>query len=135
MAALGLNWLRRSVSGVGPFPQGAPVLDCAGRVVAIVSNLFTGSIGFMSRTVRFTTAWGRPNVVSVPVQALRDFSLRRMTRAAARSMVIERPPSDQQPGRPFVIYSFAGRLLLTRQNGLVWPQGWPQGLNPASTVL
>src|SRR5262249_23894304 len=102
MAALGLNWLRRSVSG--EFPQGAPVLDCAGRVVAIVSNLFTGSIGFMSQTVRFTTARGRHNVVSVPVQALRDFSLRRMTRAAARSMVIERPPSDQQQGRPFVIY-------------------------------
>jgi len=53
--------------------SGAPVFDCAGRVVALVSNLFTSSIGFMSRTVRFTTAWGSPNVVSVPVQTLSDF--------------------------------------------------------------
>ena len=101
MAALGLNWLRRSVSGVGPFPQGAPVLDCAGRVVAIVSNLFTSSIGFMSRTVRFTTAWGSPNVVSVPVQALSDFSSANDTRGGS---------IDGHRATAHVVSSQAGRL-------------------------
>jgi hypothetical protein len=53
--------------------SGAPVLDCDGRVVAVVSNLFTQSLQFLSRTVRISTAWGSPNVVSIPIQALRDF--------------------------------------------------------------
>jgi len=46
---------------------GAPVLDCDGRVVAVVSNLFTTTMRFMSRAIRTSTAWGSPNVVSVPV--------------------------------------------------------------------
>jgi hypothetical protein len=50
--------------------SGAPVLDCSGRVVAVVSNLFTTTIQFLSRTVRVSTAWGRPNVVAVPVPVL-----------------------------------------------------------------
>jgi hypothetical protein len=54
--------------------SGAPVLDCAGRVVAVVSKLFVTTIQFMSQTTRIPTAWGSPNVVSVPVGALRDFS-------------------------------------------------------------
>jgi hypothetical protein len=54
--------------------SGAPVLDCAGRVVATASNLFTTSMWFMSREIRISTAWGRPNVVSVPVQVLKEFS-------------------------------------------------------------
>jgi hypothetical protein len=53
--------------------SGAPVFDCAGRVVAVVSNLFTASMQFMSRTIRISTAWGQPNVVSVPVPVLKDF--------------------------------------------------------------
>jgi len=44
--------------------SGAPVVDCAGRVVAVVSNLLTTSLQFMSRTIRISTAWGTPNVVS-----------------------------------------------------------------------
>ena len=47
--------------------SGAPVLDCDGRVVAVVSNLFTTTMRFMSRAIRTSTAWGSPNVVSVPV--------------------------------------------------------------------
>jgi trypsin-like peptidase len=47
--------------------SGAPVLDCDGRVVAVVSNLFTTTMQFMSRAIRTSTAWGSPNVVSVPV--------------------------------------------------------------------
>ena len=54
--------------------SGAPVLDCAGRVVAVVSNLFTTTMRFMSRTIRVSTAWGSPNVASVPIPVLRDFS-------------------------------------------------------------
>jgi hypothetical protein len=54
--------------------SGAPVLDCAGRVVAVVSNLFTTSMRFMSREIRISTAWGSPNIVSVPAQVLEDFS-------------------------------------------------------------
>jgi hypothetical protein len=54
--------------------SGAPVFDCTGRVVAVVSNLFTTSMHFMSRTIRVSTAWGSPNVMSVPVQVLKNFS-------------------------------------------------------------
>jgi Trypsin-like peptidase domain len=54
--------------------SGAPVLDCDGRVVAVVSNLFTQTLQFPSRAIRISTAWGTPNVVSVPIQALREFA-------------------------------------------------------------
>jgi Trypsin-like peptidase domain len=52
--------------------SGAPVLDCEGRVVAVVRNLFTTTRKFLSRTIRISTAWGSPNVVSVPVPVLKD---------------------------------------------------------------
>jgi hypothetical protein len=54
--------------------SGAPVLDCDGRVVAVVSNLFTQTLQFPSRAVRISTAWGTPNVVSVPIQVLKEFA-------------------------------------------------------------
>jgi hypothetical protein len=50
--------------------SGAPVFDCAGRVVAVVSNLFTKTMQFMSQSIRVSTAWGSPNVASVPIQVL-----------------------------------------------------------------
>ena len=53
--------------------SGAPVLDCTGRVVAVVSNLFTTTLQFMSRAIRISTAWGSANVVSVPIPVLKDF--------------------------------------------------------------
>jgi Trypsin-like peptidase domain len=53
--------------------SGAPVVDCRGRVVAVVSNLFTTTIHFMSRAIRISTAWGSANVVSVPIPVLKDF--------------------------------------------------------------
>jgi hypothetical protein len=53
--------------------SGAPVVDCAGRVVAVVSNLFTTTIPFLSGAIRVSTAWGSPNVVSVPIPVLKDF--------------------------------------------------------------
>ncbi len=52
--------------------SGAPVVDCSGRVVAIVSNVLTQNIQWAHRQIRISTAWGMPNVVSVPVQALDD---------------------------------------------------------------
>jgi Trypsin-like peptidase domain len=54
--------------------SGAPVLDCQGQVVAIVSNLFTQTMAFPFRVLRVSTAWGQPNVLSVPIQALKDFA-------------------------------------------------------------
>jgi hypothetical protein len=54
--------------------SGAPVLDCEGRVAAVVSNIFTQNIQFPSRAIRISTAWGMPNVVSVPLHALDDLS-------------------------------------------------------------
>lgn len=54
--------------------SGAPVLDCNGRVVAVVSHLLTRTMQFLSRAIRISTAWGNPNVISVPIQALRDFT-------------------------------------------------------------
>ena len=50
--------------------SGAPVIDCDGRVVAVVSQIFTQSIWWGSHEVRVSTGWGMPNVTSVPVQAL-----------------------------------------------------------------
>jgi Trypsin-like peptidase domain len=52
--------------------SGAPVIDCEGRVAAVVSNVFTQSIQWAYREIRFTTAWGMPNVVSVPLYSLRN---------------------------------------------------------------
>ncbi len=50
--------------------SGAPVLDCEGRVVAIVSNIFAKTMSFMSQPIRVSTAWGNPNVASVPISEL-----------------------------------------------------------------
>jgi len=55
--------------------SGAPVLDCQGRVVAVVSNILTQTLQFPSRAIRVSTAWGQANVVSLPIQVLREFAL------------------------------------------------------------
>jgi hypothetical protein len=54
--------------------SGAPVLDCTGRVVAVVNYLFTTSMRFVSHTIRIPTPWGQPNVASVPAPVLKDFA-------------------------------------------------------------
>ena len=54
--------------------SGAPVLDCEGRVVAVVSNIFTQTLQFPARAIRISTAWGSPNVASVPIQVLQHFT-------------------------------------------------------------
>ncbi|OCK54466.1 serine protease [Bradyrhizobium sp. LMTR 3] len=50
--------------------SGAPVIDCNGRVAAVISNVFTQSFQWGHREIRISTAWGMPNVVSVPIQVL-----------------------------------------------------------------
>ena len=54
--------------------SGAAVLDCNGRVVAVVMILLTRTMSFMSNVIRISTAWQSPNVVAIPIQALKDFS-------------------------------------------------------------
>jgi hypothetical protein len=54
--------------------SGAPVVDCKGQVVAVVSNLMTRTMQILSREIRISTAWNNPNVVSVPIQLLQDFA-------------------------------------------------------------
>src|SRR5215510_15168412 len=54
--------------------SGAPVLDCDGRVVAVVMILMTRTMSFLSNVIRISTAWNSPNVVAIPIQALKDFS-------------------------------------------------------------
>ena len=54
--------------------SGAPVLDCEGRVVAVVSTIITQTINLLSSPVRVSTAWQTPNVVSIPIEVLKDFS-------------------------------------------------------------
>jgi hypothetical protein len=54
--------------------SGAPVLDCAGRVVAVVTNLFTQTIPFPFRQIRISTARGQANVSAVPIHVLRSFA-------------------------------------------------------------
>jgi hypothetical protein len=55
--------------------SGAPVLDCQGRVVAVVSNLFTQRMTLSSNAIRISTAWGQANVASIPIQVLKDVAL------------------------------------------------------------
>ena len=59
---------------LGHGASGAPVFDCTGRTVAVVSNLFTSTMRFMASAIRVSTAWGYPNIVSMPAQVLKDFS-------------------------------------------------------------
>jgi len=54
--------------------SGAAVLDCNGRVVAVVTTLITQTMSFMSNVIRISTAWNSPNVVAIPIQVLKDFS-------------------------------------------------------------
>jgi len=54
--------------------SGAPVIDCDGRVAAVISNVFTQSIVWASQQIRISTAWGMPNVISVPVDALDELA-------------------------------------------------------------
>lgn len=54
--------------------SGAPVLDCEGQVVAVVSTVITQIITLPSGAVRVSTAWQTPNVVAMPAEALRGAS-------------------------------------------------------------
>jgi hypothetical protein len=56
--------------------SGAPILDCEGRVVAVVSNIFTKTMSFMSQAIRVSTAWGSANVVSLPVSLLEEATVK-----------------------------------------------------------
>ena len=53
--------------------SGAPVLDCEGRVVAVVSTLITQTIALPTGAVRVSTAWQTPNVLSIPAEVLNGF--------------------------------------------------------------
>ncbi|MGY8669112.1 serine protease [Bradyrhizobium sp. UFLA05-109] len=55
--------------------SGAPVVDCDGRVAAVISHVFTQTLVWASRQIRISTAWGMPNVASVPAQALDEAAL------------------------------------------------------------
>lgn len=50
--------------------SGAPILDCDGRVAAVVSNIFAKTLPFMSQAIRISTAWGNPNIAAVPITVL-----------------------------------------------------------------
>jgi len=54
--------------------SGAPVFDCEGRVAAVISTVITQILSTPFGNRRVSTAWGSPNVVSVPVQQLMEFS-------------------------------------------------------------
>ena len=54
--------------------SGAPVLDCEGRVVAVVSAMLTQTLRFGFGAVQVSTAWETPNVISMPAEALRSIS-------------------------------------------------------------
>jgi hypothetical protein len=55
--------------------SGAAVLDCDGRVVAVVTTLITRTMSFMANVIRISTAWNSPNVIAIPIQVLKDISL------------------------------------------------------------
>jgi hypothetical protein len=53
--------------------SGAPVFDCSGRIAAVISTVMTQVLRTPFGDKRVSTAWGTPNVVSVPVQQLMEF--------------------------------------------------------------
>jgi hypothetical protein len=54
--------------------SGAPVFDCEGRIAAVISTVITQVFQTPFGVLRTSTAWGVPNVVSVPVHKLMEFS-------------------------------------------------------------
>ncbi|MGA9000807.1 MAG: trypsin-like peptidase domain-containing protein, partial [Pseudolabrys sp.] len=54
--------------------SGAPVFDCEGRVAAVISTVITQILATPFGEMRVPTPWGSPNVVSVPIQQLMEFS-------------------------------------------------------------
>jgi hypothetical protein len=50
--------------------SGAPVFDCEGRIAAVISTVITQVFRTPFGDKRIPTAWGSPNVVSVPVHPL-----------------------------------------------------------------
>src|SRR5262249_20990636 len=54
--------------------SGAPVYDCDARIAAVVTTVITQTFPGLSGHMRISTAWGTPNVLSVPIQALKEYS-------------------------------------------------------------
>jgi hypothetical protein len=54
--------------------SGAPVFDCEGRVAAVISTVITQKWRSPFGEMRISTAWGTPNVLSVPIAALTESS-------------------------------------------------------------
>jgi hypothetical protein len=54
--------------------SGAPVLDCQGHVVAVVSSILTRTLKFSFGAVRVSTSWQSPNVLSMPAEALQQLA-------------------------------------------------------------
>jgi hypothetical protein len=52
--------------------SGAPVFDCKGQIAAVISTVITQILQTPFGGMRISTAWGFPNVVSVPVQQLAE---------------------------------------------------------------
>jgi len=50
--------------------SGTPVFDCEGRIAALISTVITQILRTPFGDKRLSTAWGSPNVVSVPVHPL-----------------------------------------------------------------
>ena len=50
--------------------SGAPVFDCEGRIAAVISTVITQIFQTPFGKQRVSTAWGTPNVVSVPIREL-----------------------------------------------------------------
>jgi hypothetical protein len=54
--------------------SGAPVFDCEGRIAAVISTVITQILQTPFGEKRISTAWGTPNVVSVPVHQRMEFT-------------------------------------------------------------
>ena len=52
--------------------SGSPVFDCNGQITAVISTVITQVLNTPFGAKRISTAWGMPNVVSVPVRPLVD---------------------------------------------------------------
>ena len=50
--------------------SGAPVFDCEGRIAAVITTVITQIFRTPFGEQRISTAWGTPNVISVPIREL-----------------------------------------------------------------
>jgi S1-C subfamily serine protease len=54
--------------------SGAPVVDCEGKAVAVVTGVLSQTVTILSQQIRISTPWETPNVIAVPIASLNELA-------------------------------------------------------------